>query len=356
MISIIIKVYNAEDTLSEALDSLVPQCCGCECEILLSDNGSTDATREIFTEYAKRFPSIPMRVVDASQRRGRSYALNVGIREARGDNLLFLDADDTVAPGWLDAMSRALASAPLVAARMDATPLNPGWIHASRRNSQEHGLDTLTQEPFCVHAAGGTMGFHRRVFEAVGDFDETLDCLEDTDFCIRAYLKGFRIAFVPNAVCNYRYRDTLEGIQSQARDYAQYLTLLRKRYAKKSSFFAPRAWLSLGLEFVHLGAEAAGAARHTPLDAARFQQRLGAAKGELIGALTYRVAPRWRRVGGRRDFGGLLRRLRHAGQKAPDSTFGRAGGGEKPILPPETKSDTDCVRDRPGNEIQRPQT
>lgn len=328
MISIILKVYNGEDTLAEALDSLVPQCVGHECEIILSDNGSTDRTREIFTEYSRRFAGVPMRIIDASQRRNKSYALNTGIREAQGERLLFLDADDTVAPGWLEAMARALVSAPLVAARIDAGPLNPEWIHAIRPNSQDRGLDTLSQEPFCVHAGGATLGFHRHVFEAVGDFDETMKCLEDTDFCIRAHLQGFTIAFVPNAVYNYRYRHTLEGIQSQARDYAQYLTLLRKRYANNSSLFVLRPWLSLGLEFIHLGAEAAGAGERTLVDAARFHQRLGAAKGELIGALAYRVAPRRRSLRVRwRTFGGMLRLFTHLRPKAPDMKVpGRAGG------------------------------
>lgn len=124
MISVIIKVYNGEETLAGALDSLVSQSCAFEWEVILSDNGSTDATQAIFEDYARRFPDILMRWVDASGRAGKSYALNFGIREARGEKLLFLDADDTVAPGWLEAMVRALESAPLVAARIDHRPLD----------------------------------------------------------------------------------------------------------------------------------------------------------------------------------------------------------------------------------------
>lgn len=306
MISVVIKVYNGQDTLAEALDSLVTQHCAGEWEILLSDNGSTDATRSVFAHYAKRFPDIPMRIVDASQRPGKSYALNVGIRAARADRLLFLDADDTVAPGWLDAMSRALAAAPLAAARIDHRPLNPEWIHAIRANCQEHRLDTWGHEPFCAYAGGATLGFHRRVFEAVGGFDETMTCLEDTDFCIRAHLKGFAIQFVPEAVYNYRYRLTPQGIRRQARDYARHKALLRRRYAKGERLFGLRAWLGLGVEFARLGVLALGSGGRAPLEpleAARFGMRLGMAEGDLIGALAYRVAPP------RRRFGGLRHRL-----------------------------------------------
>ena len=370
MISIIIKVFNGEETLAEALESLVPQCSGHLCEVILSDNGSTDGTREIFQAYARRFPRVCLRIVDASRRRNKAYALNLAIGEARGDTLLFLDADDTVAPGWLDAMARALARSPLVAARIDAKPLNPEWIHTIRPNSQDHGLDILTQEPFCPHAGGATLGFHRRVFEALGGFDETVTCLEDTDFCIRAHLKGFTITFVPDAIYNYRYRHTLEGIEGQARDYAQSLTFLRKRYAKKASLFEPRAWLSLAREFVHLAAEATRAGSRTPLEAAWFHHRLGAAKGELIGALRCRIAPRWRSVGGvQREFGkqhfnGQQGDSSPVQPKTPGSAGSRADGHadgaavsaptrERQPITAETFDNSDCVWNRPENEIRR---
>ena len=59
---------------------------------------------------------------------------------------------------------------------------------------------------------------HKRLFEEVDGFDETL-FLEDLDFCIRVQLHGARIELVPDAVLHYRYRDSYSGIFRQAYNY-----------------------------------------------------------------------------------------------------------------------------------------
>ena len=113
----------------------------------------------------------------------------------------------------------------------------------------------LPFEPFCPVAGGATLGFHRRVFEAVGDFDPGFAAQEDTDFCIRAHRKGFEIRMVPDAVYNYRFRDTPEAIYRQAYAYSRAEALLRRRHMAEPRFLAPRPWLSLASRTARLSAE-----------------------------------------------------------------------------------------------------
>jgi hypothetical protein len=115
--------------------------------------------------------------------------------------------DDTVAPGWLAALDRHL----FVAARIDLERLNSASARAERPHSQTTGLSPLGHEPHCTHAGGATLGFHREVLDAVGEFDPAFAALEDTDYCVRAYQKGYELQFVPDAVYNYRLRDTPAG-------------------------------------------------------------------------------------------------------------------------------------------------
>ncbi len=294
-ISVVMKCLDGAETIAEALQSLAEQRAPFAWEVILADNGSTDGTREIFADWARQHPQIPARLVDASAHRGKSNALNIGIRAAASDHLVFLDADDTLAPGYLVAMEAALASEDFVASRLDIWGLNPGWMSKIRKNRQIEGLSVLSHAPHCTHAGGATLGFHRRVFEAVGGFDPRMTCLEDTDFCIRAHQAGFRLTSVPEAVYRYRYRSTPRAIQAQAAEYAEARALLRQRYADPVPFLTPGRWLRL---FGGLAGLGASSAKHkllrrtrSPEAEAAHRRRLGRATGDLRASLRLRVAP-----------------------------------------------------------------
>lgn len=93
-ISIIIPVYNCKNYLRACVESI--RTAGFEdYEILAIDDGSTDGSGELCDELAQRFPEI--RVVHQANA-GASAARNRGIQEARGDYILFVDADDTLVP------------------------------------------------------------------------------------------------------------------------------------------------------------------------------------------------------------------------------------------------------------------
>jgi glycosyltransferase involved in cell wall biosynthesis len=292
-VSVIIACRNGADTLGAALDSLAAQAWDRPWEVVFADNGSTDASRAIFDAFAARHPGMVLRALDIADRKGKPHALNVAIRAARGRAILFCDADDTVAPGWLAAMGAALETRDFVAARVDVTALNPDWVFASRPPHQSTGLRTLSYAPFCVAAGGATLGFSRRLFEAVGGFDPDFAALEDTDFCIRAHLKGFELTFVPEAVYNYRYRSSPGAIYAQARHYAHYRALLHRRYGPGTPFLKPDRWLAVSRRLGRLALSrlAAPVKRWDPLDRARFSLQFGQTVGEISGAIAFRVAP-----------------------------------------------------------------
>ena len=300
-VSVIIACYNGAETLAETLDSLVAQHWDRPWEIILADNGSTDASLAIFAEHAARHPETRMRLVDASARHGKPHALNLAIRAAAGRSLVFCDADDTVAPGWLAAMGKALGAHDFVAARYDLTALNPDWVSATRQEAQTRLLGILPFAPFCLVAGGATLGFRKELFEVVGDFDPAFTADEDTDFCIRAHLKGYRLRFVPDAVYNYRFRASPEAIYRQAYNYARSEALLRRRHLTDAAFLTPRPWLQWSARLARLLAAQLRnrllRRRQSLLQQARFHRALGMAMGDLAGSLAFRVAPRIRRAG-----------------------------------------------------------
>ncbi len=227
-LSVVIPCLNAAATLATQLDALAGQSWPGEWEVIVADNGSTDGSRELAASYRDRLPGL--RVVDASHRRGQAHARNAGAAAATGDALLFCDADDEVAPGWLAAMGRALALYEFVACRYDNERLNPAWVRRTHLNPQKDGLTRYDYPPYLPHAGGGGLGVLRRVHEEVGGFDESMPALEDTDYCWRIQRAGHPLVFAPDAVVNIRHRHDHGSIFRQGVSYGQHNVLIYKKY------------------------------------------------------------------------------------------------------------------------------
>ena len=112
--------------------------------------------------------------------------MNLAMAAARAPAVLFCDADDVPAPGWLAAMGQMLKTHPLVTCRAEFDRLNAGWVRRYRRyGGNETGLGRTSYPPFAAYGSGNTLGMTRAMFMAAGRFDEDLEALEDIDFCTR---------------------------------------------------------------------------------------------------------------------------------------------------------------------------
>lgn len=125
-LSLVIPCLNAASTITAQLEALANQDYSESWEVIISDNGSTDKTLEIVNQYKSQLPAL--NIVDSSDRRGAAHARNVGATVARGEVLLFCDADDEVAPGWMTAMAKALSKYDFVASYVDLEKLNSPYI------------------------------------------------------------------------------------------------------------------------------------------------------------------------------------------------------------------------------------
>jgi GT2 family glycosyltransferase len=199
MISVVVAVLDGLPWLDEQLAALAAQDCISDWEVVVADNGSTDASPATARSWVSRCEAF--RLVDASARRGPAAARNIGVESARGDLLAFCDADDLVQPGWLEAMAGALADADVVAGAFELGSLNGGGL----------GIPSPAVTRQIGHLPAGlaaNLGVVRRAFEAVGGFDENLRVGEDIDLCWRLQLAGFKFAAVQDAVVAKRERAT----------------------------------------------------------------------------------------------------------------------------------------------------
>ncbi|WP_017300590.1 glycosyltransferase family 2 protein [Nodosilinea nodulosa] len=245
MLSVIIPAYNAESTLSAQLDALAQQEFSGPWEIIVGDNGSTDRTLEIARRYQQTLPNL--KVVDASAYRGAAYARNTACAQAKGDALLFCDADDEVAPGWLAAMALALEQHDLVCGWREMIKLNNSNDFSQALASIEgHGL---LHHPFRPFGSASNLAVKRVHHEAVGGFDGQFLALQDIDYCWRIQGLGITLHEAKDAVVNFRFRSGIKSNFRRLKKFGYYSAQLsRKHWANgfpKGMLF--RCFLSLPL-------------------------------------------------------------------------------------------------------------
>ena len=284
-LSVVIPCLDAADTLRGQLAALAAQSYEGDWEVIVADNGSRDGSRDVVASFGDRLPRL--RLVDAADRRGRAHARNAGAAAATGDALLFVDADDEVAPGWLAAMGEALARHDFVACRYDSDTLNPEWTRRTHANPQRDGLSRYDYPDYLPHAGGGGLGVRRTVHAAAGGFDETMPALEDTDYCWRLQRAGHALVFVPGAVVRIRHRHDLGGMFRQGWRTGRYNVLIYARYRRLDM---PRLGVLPGLLRWGMLALRTPVMLCSRAGRARWAWQLGWRLGRLHGCVLYRVA------------------------------------------------------------------
>ena len=283
-VSVIIPCYNAATTIATQLEALASQEWSEPWEVIVSNDGSTDDTLAIVEWYRKCVPNL--RVINSSEQRGRSRARNIAAKAASGDALVFCDADDEVAPGWVATIGEALLKHDFVASRWETKKLNPPWLQWN--STQENRLQKAWYPPYLPHAAGSGLGVKRALHEAVGGFDESLPRLMDTDYCFKIQLTGAELRFVPDALYHYRYPGTYARNFHQARLWAHYNILLYKRY-RPIGIEAPHPWREYARQWLCLLRLLPGI--HDKMRRGQLVRSLGQQIGRLQGVIKHRVHP-----------------------------------------------------------------
>jgi glycosyltransferase involved in cell wall biosynthesis len=188
-VSVVIPTYNGADVLGEQLDSLAGQSMAPD-EVLIADNGSTDETVEVALTYVD---CLPVRVVDASARRGNAAARNIGAGYAQYEFILFLDQDDYADSAWVRAITNDLSDTVIVVGR---NILQRDWDGERTVSDQAH--PDLYR--FLPYGLSNNMGISAAGLRSLGGFDERYEAATDLDLCWRAQENGFRLVQSHTAV------------------------------------------------------------------------------------------------------------------------------------------------------------
>lgn len=281
-ISVVMPFRDEATHIAEQLAALSAQETEVSWEMVAVDNGSRDQSRRIVESFRSRLPSL--RLVTEESQFGPAAARNAGVAQAAGDIVLHCDADDVVAPGWIQALSSATRATGFAHGHRELDKLNSPRVRGARPGS---GHEKPPPEHFLPVAGTNNLGVRRSLHDEMGGFDTTFFSLSDVDFVWRAQLCGARLVEADDAVVHYRYPQTPTALFRQSRSYAIGTVRLNRRYGDHGLTptnwrYEARRWMIELATVYHL---------LLPTRRARWMWRLGYRVGTVQGWLRERPRP-----------------------------------------------------------------
>lgn len=263
-VSIVVPVYNDENFLREALQSIAEQSFR-DFEVIICDDGSTDRSREIAREVSSR--DARFRLVANRENVGMTRNWNRALKTTSGRYVVKLDADDAFRPGTIEHLVRAMEgdSRPVAAycRTLDCdTELQPVASYLG-----EHAFIRARIDPLAYHCQTGHAWYqlslddvqlwssnaqiHRRdVLLEMGGWDESWGCASDTDLILRTLELDEAVVHVPYAGVLYRHRPGSISAQYRANSWLRWesclihLASLSRYYRRGGQMSSPlkKAW------------------------------------------------------------------------------------------------------------------
>jgi succinoglycan biosynthesis protein ExoA len=237
-VSVVIPCRNEARSIGALLDALAGQTL-LPTEILIVDDGSTDASAEVIANWQRHHPGVALRVIPGPAR-GPGPAMNAGIAATASDIVVRLDGHSVPARDYIESSVRALGAsrvgvvggvwrvqpgAETVIARAIAVvvshPLGSGgarYRHAEAPRPESESVETV---PFGA--------FRRELWDRLGGYDESLEANQDFDFNYRARIAGLDVVLDRRIKATYTARPTLGALWRQYVRYGFWkLRMLRK--------------------------------------------------------------------------------------------------------------------------------
>jgi glycosyltransferase involved in cell wall biosynthesis len=195
LVSVIIPCYNSQKYLAETLESVLSQSY-INIELLCIDNGSTDTTLSILNTFKAKDSRIQV-LFEAEK--GASYARSLGMKNANGTYIQFLDSDDIISIDKLDLQIAHLQENDLDLVVSDRV------IKDENLSSTIEQLDFSSVKDFPLETAitqiiiTGNPIYKKAIVDQVGGYTPNLKMAQDWEFHIKLFLENIKIGYLPGA-------------------------------------------------------------------------------------------------------------------------------------------------------------
>lgn len=194
-VSVVIPVFNRQSLVAQAIASVQRQ--DVDAEILVVDDGSTDASAEVIAGIAADDDRV---ILLRGPNRGPAAARNRAIARAKGEYLTFVDSDDLCPPGRIMRQIDKLRDRPDVVAVVGAI------LGFDALDAAGHPVPDPAHAPH-HNAALHTATFRTETFRQFGPLDETMRYAEDVDFFLRLLEADARLLLEADVASHYRFHD-----------------------------------------------------------------------------------------------------------------------------------------------------
>ncbi|MEN8130980.1 MAG: glycosyltransferase [Pseudomonadota bacterium] len=234
-VSVVICSFNGARTIRDTLEG-VTRLDYPNYEIIVVDDGSTDATAQIASPYDVRLIS--------TENRGLSNARNTGWQTARGEIVAYIDDDAYPDPHWLNYLVAIFRSTSHVGVGgPNLAPQGDGLIAECIANAPGGPVHVLSSDTEAEHIPGCNMAFRRSALEAVGGFDPRFRAAgDDVDLCWCLQDAGASLGFHAAAMVWHHRRNSIAMYWRQQLGYGKAEALLEHKWPQKYNAFGHLSW------------------------------------------------------------------------------------------------------------------
>ena len=227
MISVIIPAYNSEKTISRCISSLVNQTIKPD-EIIIVDDGSTDKTCDAVRSYKN------VRLLE-QKHKGPAAARNLGAKKAKGDILLFTDADCVPTGTWVAEMSKPFDDKEISGVQGRYKTEQTRLVARFVQLEIDDRYDRMRKREHIDFIGSYSAGYRKDVFLMHGAFDESFSMAsgEDPDISFKISKAGHKMVFNENAVVYHNHVDSLGAYLKQKFWRAYWRILLYRKHPDK---------------------------------------------------------------------------------------------------------------------------
>jgi glycosyltransferase involved in cell wall biosynthesis len=234
-VSVVVCSYNGSRTIRTCLEHVVrldyPNY-----EIIVVDDGSTDATPRIALEYGARLIS--------TDNHGLSSARNTGMEAASGEIVAYIDDDAYPDQHWLTYLARTFMTTKYVGVGgPNLPPRGDGPIADCVANAPGGPIHVLLSDREAEHIPGCNMAFRKANLQAIGGFDPQFRTAgDDVDVCWRLQQRGWVLGFNPAAMVWHHRRNSVGAYWRQQRGYGRAEAMLEKKWPEKYNRTGHLSW------------------------------------------------------------------------------------------------------------------
>ena len=234
-VSVVVCTVNGANTIRDTLDHLAridyP-----DYEVIVVDDGSTDDTAAIVSEYDVSCISIP--------NGGLGAARNIGWKAASGEIIAYIDDDAYPDPHWLQFLAHAFLSSDCAAVGgLSPAPAGDGSVADCVANAPGRPVHILLTDTQAEHIPGCNMAFRRETMEATGGFDPRYTAAgDDVDICWAILERGWKIGYQAGALNWHHSRNSISAYWRQQKGYGRAEALLEEKWPEKYNLAGHLNW------------------------------------------------------------------------------------------------------------------